>query len=109
MLESKFGTLKGKEDPYGVYIGKYVEIIAQNTNYCGRYQGISESEDIILNPHIRREFHITNKDEKREPIFTIIEEPLFINRHVMQSLTSVREEYIMSLVKGKEIILPHMA
>ena len=106
MVNHEFGALKGREDPYRVYIGKYIEVITQNATYCGKYHGISENDDIVLNPHLRRESHPSNKDnEGREAIFTLVDEPQFINRSTMSSLSSISESYISAMVKRNEIIL----
>ncbi|MEK6844228.1 MAG: hypothetical protein AABX83_02260 [Nanoarchaeota archaeon] len=107
MVNHKFGAINGRGDAYDIYIGRYVEIITQNATYCGKYNGINDNDDIVLNPFLRKEYHPTNKDnEGREALFSLVDEPQFIHRNIMGSLSPINESYVSGMVARKEIILP---
>ena len=101
-----YGAIERKADPYGFYIGKWVEVVTQGGTLWGRYQGTNENGDITLRPSLRTEIHSTDKKEEHERIFDMVDEPLYINHNIMGRLGGLREEYMHSVIERREIIFP---
>jgi len=101
--ERKINFVSQNTDPYRSYFGKIVEVYLSNgLVHGGVYRGSTTHDDLVLQPCIvsRASKSKLEKDEKR--VLYWDEDPAFVNKHSMQSLLPLDEEYINRRIKESQ-------
>ncbi len=107
-MESKhrgFGAIQNSHDPYSFYNGRWVEINPQNETCWGKYEGVKDGH-AVLRPYVRVEHYPTNEKKETNHRFVLVDEPKFIALSIINTLNSIREEYVMAHICDKRIIIP---
>ena len=59
-----------------------------------------------MRPYLRVEFYPSSKEDARERIIVLANEPKIITGAIVNSVCGVREEHAWAVASHKEIILP---
>ena len=85
---------------------KHLDINGPNGRVFGVYRRINEHNYGVLNPHVSIESHPTGKEDKRINLAQIVNKSLYIEHSVISLIAPIREDYLMSIIERREIIIP---
>lgn len=100
-----FGAISRDGDPYDFYIDKWVEILTQNETCWGVYRGMKAGY-LTLRPYLRAESFPSSKEDKREKIIMLADEPKIIANNSVNTVGGIREEHALAVISHREIIIP---